>query len=194
MANSSYSADNNKRIFIGIKIPLSDNLKETCEVIKKDLSTSHIKWSPPENFHITLRFLGKIPDSLLKPLNKVIAESISDVHSFEIILHSIAVFGKTKPKIIWVGVRNSQSLNEIYIKVNEALETVGFDFDNQDFHPHLTLGRIKKIYSLSVLDNIVEKYHNKIIQKSTVSEISVFESILEKQGARYTILHSQKLH
>ena len=134
-----------------------------------------------------------MPTNFINKLNKAIAESVVDCNSFELSLQSIGTFGKSKPKILWIGIKENHALEDIYNKVNRVLKTLGLDFNEKEFHPHLTLGRIKNLHSESIMKAISEKFQPLLSQHSSVSEICLFESELRIEGPRYTVLQSHKL-
>ena len=193
MDNYNTTQKTQKRLFIGIKIPLSENLNKLINSVKTELKPSQIKWTKPDNFHVTIRYLGNTPTYYINSINMAIEESIEECKSFELNLQSTGTFGSSKPKILWLGIKENYALNDIYHKVNKALEPLGFEFKEQAFHPHLTLGRIKHIYNNSVIKLISDRLNNQPPQQYTISEINLFESELRNEGPKYIILQSHKL-
>lgn len=100
-------------------------------------------WVHPEDYHITLAFLGDIqPSSRLNELVKRVDETVKNCHQFEISLKGIDIFGKKdSPRIFWAGVENSSSLHHVQKLIVKASEEVGFQLDRKPFQPHITLAR-----------------------------------------------------
>lgn len=100
-------------------------------------------WVHPNDYHITLAFLGDIQsnEKLELMINKV-GEAIRANHPFELILKGIDVFGKeAKPRIFWAGVEHSIPLHQLQKKVFNTCNEVGFHLDTKPFRPHITLAR-----------------------------------------------------
>lgn len=100
-------------------------------------------WVHPEDYHITLAFLGDVqPSNRLIELIKRVDETVINCRKFEISLKGIDIFGKTEsPRIFWAGVENSSSLHHVQKQIVRASEEAGFQLDSKPFRPHITLAR-----------------------------------------------------
>ena len=89
------------RLFTGIELP--EDLVWRLSAMRAGLAGAH--WIDADNYHITLRFAGDIPDTEADHF----ADALLDVHfdSFEIELSGLGSFGGNKPRAIWAGVKTS---------------------------------------------------------------------------------------
>ena len=181
--------DMRHRIFIAVNLPK--------EVIKQLVNYQSkwpelpIKWTKPENLHITLIFLGDVNDSELVEICKTSREIIEQHHSFGINLNQIC-YGPPKkmpPRMIWVKGQKSQELSDLKKDLESALlEKVNFHQENRAFSPHITLGRIRT-WDWSKIEPEERPTVNEIIDLGfEVGSIDVMESELKKDGPKYIIL------
>jgi RNA 2',3'-cyclic 3'-phosphodiesterase len=96
------------------------------------------KWVHPEDYHLTLAFLGSADE-----LNTVM-DKVGKLHcfSFPLTLDRFGTFGhRDSPRILWMGVKPSDMLQRVRDLVYGACENAGFQLDKRPFSPHITVGR-----------------------------------------------------
>ena len=130
------------RVFIAVNFPgsvkkqISDiSSKIRAEIVKGNLTKS-------ENFHLTLAFIGEIPESRLKAVEKAM-DKIS-FRPFELTMKGIGRFKRNGGDIIWIGIEPSEGLKTlegIQQDLVRELKDAGFVIDDRGFRPHMTLGR-----------------------------------------------------
>lgn len=183
-----------KRVFIGIKVATDKNFRKLVSSLKDELSDDSIKWTDPDNIHITLAFLGDTPEEKIELTDRMLRERCQDSGSFEMVLRGLGVFKNLRDaKILWAGMDQSEKLNELQASVTEGLKDAGIAIDDKPFSPHLTIGRIKHLSDKDKLKVLLLKYHSTEIQKIPVSEVTLFESILRQEGPLYKALATYKL-
>ncbi|KPL59127.1 RNA 2',3'-cyclic phosphodiesterase [Rossellomorea vietnamensis] len=102
------------------------------------LGDSFKKWVYPEDYHLTLAFLGSA-DELGPVMDKV---GRLTHPSFPLTLSGFGTFGKgDSPRILWMGVELSGLLHRLRDLVYGACEEAGFQLDLRPFSPHITVGR-----------------------------------------------------
>ncbi len=139
-------------------------------------------WVHPEDYHITLAFLGNVgPSSKLVELVKNVGEVVEHIKQFEISLKGIEIFGKLEsPRIFWAGVENSPSLHQLQEQVVNACEKVGFQLDRKPFRPHITMARKWKseesFLKSPELDNVFDDEASPIL----VNKIHLYQTHLDR--------------
>lgn len=191
MVNSN--SDNLIRLFIGIKIQLTGESHELFSLIKQKLNDSLINWVPLDNLHVTIKFIGEKPVFHLNTIDTIIAESVKNIQEFELEFNSIGVFGKQNPTTLWMGLKENNSLNKLVYNIETSLLDFGIIKEVQPFTPHLTLGRIKRLYNAAELKDIIEKYKQVEIQRTKISGVQLFESVLLAKGPVYKVISEQQL-
>lgn len=183
-----------KRIFIGIKIDPDKNFKKLISEIRQELSGEGLKWTEPENIHVTLAFLGDTHEDKLESIKAMLKEKCDGSGALEISLKGLGVFRNLRdPKVFWAGLYHSDKLSTLQSAVVEGLKGIGISVEERPFSPHLTLGRIKHIHDFDKLKVLLLKHHSTDIQRVNVSEVILYESILKQDGPVYNAIEVFKL-
>ena len=184
-----------KRIFIAIKIRPSDQLISVYDKLRQSLQTDRIKWVVIGNLHVTLKFLGDVGEQLLPEIIAVLKKVAKAYTPFEIKIKSIGKFSKKgHAKVIWLDIKDSgNNLASIATSLNNAYKLLGFNAGYKPFKAHLTLGRVKHIQNEHILNSFITNYSSQEIQKNTVEEIVIFESILKNRKNKYIPIDIIKL-
>lgn len=148
-------------------------------------------WAKPENIHLTLKFLGKIEEEMVKKIADVMREIAKQTSSFRLSAEGLGVFpNERQPRVLWVGIKEGKRpLIELQSLLEKRLQSLGFEPEQRAFHPHLTLARFKSLKGTSALMNIVKDHqHLSKLGEWEVSEMILFRSDLHPDGAIYTPL------
>ena len=121
------------RLFVAIR--LSEELKTALCQAQREMEARGIrgKFSPEENLHLTLAFIGDYPEA------EPVLDALRTVHfrPFALSLDGIGCFGD----LWWAGIRDSAALTAVARRVRRALAENGIPFDRKRFSPHITLIR-----------------------------------------------------
>ena len=182
------------RTFISFETPEDIKMKmiQAQHVLKK--ARTHVKWDPPEKFHVTIKFLGDVDGAILPSLISRI-EEISDPYSaFPVAYQVVGAFPNLKnPRVIWIGCQNPEgTLLSLKTSLEEDLIPFGFELEKRPFHAHVTLGRVKGSKYLSDLTPMLEKLTFEP-KNATITEIHVMKSVLKPEGSEYTVLKAIQL-
>ncbi len=133
------------RLFIAINLP--DEVREEIWITAAPLRERPyaIKWVDPDAIHITLKFLGEVSAHREKSLSDALDAAVSGVSPFTLPLGGFGAFPDTRrANVIWVGCTPPSSLLELQRQVEEQVADAGFPRETRLFHPHLTLGRLRR--------------------------------------------------
>jgi 2'-5' RNA ligase len=183
------------RVFLAINLP--GDIRKKLVAFQKQWPTLPIRWTEPENLHITLVFLGYLNDNQLNDTLKICREVAKRHKPFLITLQRVC-YGPPKkfpPRMVWVEGKISKELAEL----QKDLENSIFDLPSyqykekeaQAYHPHITLGRMKQWEFRRLEDK--PKIDEPIDLVFEVNSFEVMESQLKKGGAEYTVLESMEL-
>ena len=101
------------------------------------------KWVPPENYHLTLRFIGEVESWRAQEVDEALAAIRA--RPVELSLRGVGVFEKAgRVQALWVGVEKTDGLAHLRGKVETALQRVGLEPERRRFAPHVTLARTEK--------------------------------------------------
>ena len=108
------------------------------------------RWIDPENYHLTLRFIGDVDD--------VIAHEISELlgrvrrHGFEIVLGGLDQFGGRKPRAVFAAANASPALLELQAEHERLLQRMGLPPESRKYTPHVTLARLRDVSTHEVAE------------------------------------------
>jgi RNA 2',3'-cyclic 3'-phosphodiesterase len=183
------------RAFIAIEIDPEVKKKLTRMIRHFEKLSSRVKWIKPSAMHLTLKFLGSIDETEADQLKNIL-DKVSKKHScFDLSCSGIGTFPlKSKnPKVIWIGIQDNSFIKGVYADIETEAEKIGFSKEKRSFHPHLTLGRVKKKAEIQKLIPELERTKNKDFGKTQVNGLTLFKSTLTPQGAVYDILFKSSL-
>lgn len=127
------------RLFTALEIPLT--LRQRLSVLQKGLEG--VRWVEPEDFHITLRFLGDIPEDLAADADDALAQI--PFTPFDVEIEGVGAFGGPKPHAIYAGVKPSAELTLLQSRQESAMRRIGLPPETRNFTPHVTLARLNRI-------------------------------------------------
>ncbi|MEX2280967.1 MAG: RNA 2',3'-cyclic phosphodiesterase [Gemmatimonadota bacterium] len=183
------------RLFLAITLP--DPLKHAIYTATEPLRNAApaIRWVASEQLHITLKFLGDVPEDGLPPIQSVLTRVASASAAFRMEIGGIGAFPNLRrPRVVWVGVTESGVLTQLQEQLETAIAPLGFPREARPFHPHLTLGRVSPEVPAEQLRSS-ERAASGIEYKDTmlVGSAELMLSRLSPKGARYEVLSSAPL-
>jgi 2'-5' RNA ligase len=175
-----------KRLFIGIEITRRKRLEEAYQVMRTSLRMERINWVSPENFHITLKFLGDTPVDDISQIMDRLKDLCKGLNPFTISLTSLGVFKNLhEPRVIWIGCNPCNALSGFQASLEKGLSEIGIEPEERTFLPHLTLGRMTAIRQINPLTQLITNYKYFEFQQQEVDRIILYESVLNPSGPKY---------
>ena len=175
-----------QRVFIAIKVYPDIQFVEKLRNLKQQLAKEPIRWVKQENYHVTIRYIGDCDSLLIRDISAGLAGLVRLQPSFDMTIKEIGVFRSLSyPRVLWAGIEAGSGLYELQKKVDHMLNSLGFKFEVENFSPHLTLGRMKKIIYRRRLVDLIREYQNCALMVQTADCIVLFESIPGNEGPEY---------
>lgn len=167
------------RLFIAILFP-EDTVDRIASIRDSihDLSSSG-SFSPRENLHLTLEFLGECSAAERDMAAEAMEASVC--RPFTMTMDRTGSFPRPDGDIWWLGCREEKALMTLQGKLHRELSKRGLKLEKRRYRPHVTLGR--RVFSSAVAGGI----------EPIVSAVSSFSLILSERGERgmvYTPLHT----
>ena len=156
-----------------------------------DRGEKALTWVAVDRMHLTLVFLGEVPDVLAARLVEAMAAPI--VHPpFEIAIGGIGVFpperARKPPRVLWIGVAHgAEPTIALQQAVVARLAAAGASIEDREFHPHLTLARWRRSV-WSDRRRAVELASADTLARIHVDHVTLFQSRLSSAGPSYTAL------
>lgn len=184
-----------KRLFIGVQVSskLQADLKQVFQKLKISAQTHdyNIRWSPEENWHITLQFLGPTEDALITKINEAIDQVASTYSSFTVRASGVGGFPEERrARVIYAGVSRTQELLDLQSSIEAATAPLGFKPEDREYSPHITLGRLRSAGSIT---DLISPFVRKKFEDFQLTELTLFESQLRGNFTHYEPLHRSPL-
>ena len=186
------------RAFIAVDIPteiLQKIQKETTD-LRRGIN-SLVRWVPPQNMHLTLRFLGDVSASNLEFLIQMLRNEAEHVHSFDIHLAGLGAFPNLKqPRVLYIGIQAPAALDALQRGIEGAVRRLGYEGEERPFSAHLTLGRVKQNITATEQQQIrrtVEGTQVDLPGAARIDSLHLYKSELNPGGSVYTRLYSVPL-
>ncbi|MBN1644261.1 MAG: RNA 2',3'-cyclic phosphodiesterase [Dehalococcoidales bacterium] len=187
------------RTFMAVELPgeLKKELAELEAQLKKS-SPLVVRWVDPNSIHITLKFLGEVPEESIEELMLALEESVSGIPPFRLEVRELGAFPNLdRVQVVWVGVEvEIARISRLQQKIEANTEQLGFPRESRAFTPHLTLGRVRNEASANERQRL-----GKVLAGTTVaalhgidvSAVSLMKSQLTSAGAIYACLGRAEL-
>lgn len=177
-----FNVDMKRRLFIGISVP-QDIGKRIDRKIEPFLSLPVI-WTSSENRHITVFFLGWVDDIELPEIVGKISLACQEIMAFDVNVDQVAITPKKNPDRIELMGEGNNELKDLYNHIARSLSD--FVVDRRSFHPHITLGRIRRGQwkALPQEPTIVLSAHFSV----PATEVLIFESTIIEGKRKYVAI------
>ncbi len=165
---------------------------------KLRVAAAEINWIRPQQMHLTLKFLGDVPDTDTPDICNVVRDVAASFEPFEITCRGVGAFPNVQaPKTLWIGIEDgADELKQLQAAIDDALKTeLGFAKEPRGFRPHLTLGRVKRELpgGSGELAQLLEKHVHFDADLAIIDEVVTFASFLNRQGPRHDALDRAEL-
>ncbi|HET9582179.1 MAG TPA: RNA 2',3'-cyclic phosphodiesterase [Gemmatimonadota bacterium] len=182
------------RAFVALPCPsrLRAALAEALEEWRR--TEASVRWSRPEGFHLTLRFLGDDagPDRLDR-LAAALGRTASATPPLTVRPGATGAFpGWGRPRILWLGLEDGGGLAPLAAAVEEAARGAGFAEESRPFTAHLTLGRARGFRPAASIVEAVQGWRPDTGEE-TLEEMVLYRSELGPGGARHEPLSRHRL-
>ncbi len=183
-----------RRTFLAINLP--QDVKKVLAKYQGKFGQLPANWTPQENLHVTLVFLGDLTDEELGEVAMAAKGVVSQHEPFEIYLDKVG-YGPDDtlpPKMLWASGQKSKQVSVLRHELEEALsEHINYKPDARAFSPHVTLARISSFAWRQIDPEERPEVSEAIDIMVTVESIDIMESHLGKGGPTYTIIESIEL-
>jgi 2'-5' RNA ligase len=170
------------RLFVAIEIP--EDVREELTHLQAGLPGA--TWSPEENMHLTLRFIGEVREPMVEEISEALWRIQAE--GFALKLSGVDRFGGEGPRsparLVFAGVEPVPALMRLQSKIEFALQDLGLEAEQRKFRPHITLARLKDTPMTRLGDFLAE--HSLYRSRSfAVSEFALFSSMLGRDHSVY---------
>ncbi|MCF8027446.1 MAG: RNA 2',3'-cyclic phosphodiesterase [Desulfobacteraceae bacterium] len=183
------------RAFIAVSLPgeVTAALADLQARLRK--SGLKMKYTAPENIHLTLKFLGPVPASAVKAVSAATADAVSGFSRMCIDARGLGVFpGIRRPRVMWTGIGGqTQELACLQQTVEEKMAELEFEREHREFTGHLTLGRFKAKPDPAGVADAIEQFGDFCAGPFEIQSVQLFESTLTPKGPVYRVISGHGL-
>jgi RNA 2',3'-cyclic 3'-phosphodiesterase len=184
------------RTFIAVEISAAARAKAGVLIGVLRTAGADVKWVEPHNLHLTLQFLGDVPENAIADVCNAVTRGAAEVEPFGLEICGAGAFPNVgKPRTVWLGAKEgAEKMAELHDRVALALAELGFQDDARRFQTHLTIGRVKSMKYVSLLTPLLRQQADFSAGRISVDRVIVFSSRLERGGPIYEKLAIAPLH
>ncbi|MFH1857042.1 MAG: RNA 2',3'-cyclic phosphodiesterase [Candidatus Omnitrophota bacterium] len=180
------------RSFIAIDLPeeITESFYKTAAALKKEIK--NLQLVPCQNIHLTLKYLGYLPESSIKKIKNAVDKTAADYGKFNMTFREIGVFPSFScPRVIWIspgeGEKETEKLKE---KLDKELSLLEIEKDEKEFKAHITIARLKEIKKRPYFEKIITGINVQTAKNIQINSLHLYQSVLTRTGPVYTKLHS----
>ncbi|HEY5649661.1 MAG TPA: RNA 2',3'-cyclic phosphodiesterase [Nitrospiria bacterium] len=201
------------RLFIAFELP-PEIIKAVAAVQSKLKKTeAHVTWVRPEGIHLTLKFLGEVPEPRIPEIEGALEAAAKGTGPISVTIGGVGAFPDgTRPRVIWVGVQSHQqgspgddraegdklpgvnTFGELAGRIEKELGRLGFEENNRPFRPHLTLGRVRSSRGRKALIESLKTALQDPLGTCRFEKIELMRSELKPGGAVYSRIQTISLN
>jgi 2'-5' RNA ligase len=174
------------RLFTGLEIP--PDVGQALSSLRGGLPGA--RWIDPENYHLTLRFIGDVDDSIAQDVALMLGRVRRE--GFELHFHGVTSFGGRKPRAVVAAVQPVQALLDVQAEQERLMQRIGLEPEGRKFTPHVTLARLRDASSFAVADYLSARGYFRTAP-FRISQFVLFSSRDSVGGGPYVVEASYPL-
>ena len=178
------------RCFVAIPSPLNEAAAPLIDELE-GLAQSEkfrLRIAPPENLHITLKFIGNVETDQVGLLDSILRNQSAKQTTFHLNCHGIGFFDNA----LYMGITENDTLRQFVANLNEAFTFLGYPIENIKFLPHITLARFSAA-ARPELTTLLQAYRKTEWGNLKIESVQLFRSETLPEGARYSSIGNYPL-
>ena len=194
------------RLFVAASVP--DGIRTKLAAMRERLEplSLPVRWVRPEGIHLTLRFLGEVPEDRVERIEGAL-RGTACCRPQDVEVRGIGTFpDRGRPRVIWAGIRacpgiacgptqspdrlsggDVAEVARLASSIEAALEQAGFPRETREFRAHLTLGRFHEP-PRGEWRSVLNRHADEEFGTFRIEEFALYESVLQQGGARYRVV------
>lgn len=179
------------RCFVAVELP--DEVRTRVTHLQDELRAAapaaDVRWTPPAQMHLTLRFLGEVAEDRRDALVQALAAAVPSA-PIRVVAEGAGAFPTARrPRVVWAGVgEGGAALGALASSVDEALARLGIPPEGRPFRPHVTLGRVRAPGGLGHMAATLEARREVPLGAWQVRSVVLYRSRLNPAGAVHEAL------
>ena len=163
-------------------------LKARADLITA-LDSERISWVDPIRYHITIRFIGRTEGPDIPKISIALQRYIAVPKKQTIGLEELGIFGSKKnPRVIWLATNGMPFFENIKNETELVLKSCNLSLEEQQFRPHLTLGRVRRTEDPERFHRIIKNMKDRFREHILLDRLVFYRSEHGSTGPVYTPL------
>lgn len=178
------------RLFIAINLPDAERRAIRTATAAVREAAPDVSWTTEPHLHLTLKFLGDVPEHAVDPLHDALHDVASTHRVSKLELGGLGAFPNLRaPRVVWLGVEPDGRLELLQHDIESACAVLGYEVEGRPFRPHITLGRVRKPLSRDAARTLAATARH-VTYTSTVepATVDLMQSQLTPAGPRYSVV------
>jgi 2'-5' RNA ligase len=184
------------RLFVSVDLPpeLEPRVRDIQSYLRG--TRADLRFTKPEQAHLTMKFVGDVPEQRLKAVKEAVDEAVEAVEPFDVKLGGTGVFpSRDYVSVVWVGVcEGVDELTRLHGALEERLVGRGLaDEAEHDYMPHVTLARMNSGRGRTEVLDFVDEHEDVTVGGFEASRLRLKSSVLRDDGSVHTTEHEAEL-
>jgi len=180
------------RCFVALDLPepVRAALAALGERLRAEAPRADVRWVPSPALHLTLRFLGEVPDAVVARIVTALSALAARQSPMALSLAGCGVFpGPGRPRVVWAGVGEGAGVvGRLAAEIEHAVVALGVPAERRPFQGHITLARVRSPRGIQGLVRALAPLAQTPLGAWTATDLVLFRSHLGPQGARYEVV------
>jgi RNA 2',3'-cyclic 3'-phosphodiesterase len=182
------------RLFVALPAPeqVKNAIQALQDQLRRALPAKVARWTRPEQFHLTVRFLGSIAGERMTELVEAMQQACEAFAPLKLEAGGLGFFPDTRfPRVLWAAVKDrSEQLESLWRAVQSATQPFTAEAAESRFVGHITLARLNRLKAseAEALTRAVDHLQSKALGEWRAPELQLMRSELSPQGARHTVV------
>ena len=168
------------RLFTGVEIP--SDIGQALSSLRGGLPGA--RWIDPENYHLTLRFIGDVDDAIAHEVESLLGRVKRG--AFELHINELTSFGGRKPRAVVANIAPAQALLDVQAEQERLMQRIGLEPEGRKYTPHVTLARLRESSSRDVAEYLAARGFFRT-SPFKVSRFVLFSSRASTGGGPYVV-------
>jgi 2'-5' RNA ligase len=183
------------RLFMAIDV--AAEVAEKLAAVQRVLegTRADVKWTEPGNYHVTVKFLGEVEETLVERVAERMERAAAQVPAFDLEVEGVEKFPERGPARVIVSrvLSPDMRMTKLHRLIDSGMGGMGLPMDTHVLVPHVTLGRVRTNHGLNRLLRKVERHDLDFFGQFTVSEVVLYHSVMGGGGVKYEALRRGRL-
>jgi 2'-5' RNA ligase len=184
----------NHRLFVALEPP--EPVRRRLAAMQAEMrraagaAAGEVRWVAPEGIHLTLQFLGAVPEDRVPAVRAAVAAAAAESCALRLEVRGAGGFPSARrPRVVWAGLAGDlEPLARLATGLGRRLEPLGYTQEERAFSPHLTLGRAREARGAPGLAAAMATAAEREGPPWRASEVCLVESHLSPAGARHEVV------